>query len=274
MLKKILVTLVMLFSVAGVHAQFLDLAEVDGQLVDLLPAPGPRSMDLVAIDYEGEVKRAGVTAETVGDPYSFGREKTYLGVAQTRPVTMTTDCTGHPPEGGPCIVLNPAPASTLVDEIDLAVIELPRRSTHSLLCFTFTPFASWNWANTTGSPQAAEMMLRPRVRIESEVLEDPSLIDPGTGLPFNGVLLDSTITTFLQSRTLNPGETDSQYRSMTRSCTAGLVNISYLRDSYGLSDAVIRQFFRKPITVSFGAGGHVSMVDYAHYSVGIRLYGD
>jgi len=215
-----------------------------------------------------------VTEESVGDPDSFGRAQTYLGVTQAG-VTLLADCTGVPPDAAvPCITLNPAPASTSVDESDLAMIELPGKATNSLMCFTFTPFASWNWSNDTGSQQTAEMFLRPAVRIESEVLDDPGLIDPNTGLPFNGVLFDQTVSTFLQSRTLAVGETDFQFRATTRSCTGGLVNPRTLRDVYGLSDPLIEEFFKKPITVSFGVRGRVAMVTDASFSVGVRLYGD
>ena len=230
-------------------------------------------MEPFATDYEGMPKRAGVTEESVGDPYSFGRAKTYLGVVQVHSVALRNDCTGYPPEGN-CVELLPAPAATTVDEMDLGTIELPGKATKSLLCFTFTPFANWQWTNDTGARQIAEMGLSPRVRIESEVLDDPSLIDPNTGLPFNGVLLDSTVSTFYQSRTIDPGEVDYQFNATTRSCTAGLVNVRFLRDSYGLSPKQIDQFFRHPITVTFGVWGRVSMVDSGSYSVGVRLYGD
>ncbi len=279
MIRKIVIGVVFSLCVAGVQAQTFEssseTAGVDGRSMDVAPV-GNQPADMDPFDAEAWAleKRAGVTEETVGDPYSFGRKKTYLGVVQTRSVSLRADCTGYPPEGGPCIELNPAPASTFVDETDLGTIELPRRSTKSILCFTFTPFAYWQWENFTGVPQSAEMFLRPSVRIESEVLNDPSLIDPVTGLPFNGVLLDSTITTFLQARTLDPNESDMQYNITTRSCTGGLVNVRALRDSYGLSDAVIRRFFRNPITVTFGVRGDVSMVTSGSYSVGIRLYGD
>ena len=186
---------------------------------------------------------------------------------------MQADCTGLPAEAN-CIELNPAPAVTSVDESDLAMINLPGKATNSLLCFTITPFANWNWFNGTGTQQNAQMFLRPRVRIESVVLEDPSLINPTTGLPFNGVLLDFSISTFLQSRTLDDGESDFQFRATTRSCTGGLVNKRTLRDQYGLADALITEFFKQPITVSFGVIGNVSMVTNANFNVGVRLYGD
>ncbi len=222
-----------------------------------------------------ELKASGVTEESVGDPYSFGRNKTYLGVAQTEWLTLQEDpCGPYVPGEGRCVQLDPAPDATFVDETDLAVIELPKKATKSILCFTFTPFANWQWDNSTGSQQVARMSLNPTVRIESEVLDDPSLIDPSTGLPFNGVLLDGPISTFSESRSLSPGEFDSRRQILTRVCTAGLVNVRSLKDGYGLSDQVIKDFFKKPITVTFGVRGAVSMMTYADYSVGIRLYGD
>jgi len=273
-MNKVLIAMVTLFCVAGVHAQSGSSIGIAEETVDLLPAEmEPRAMEVFATEYEGMTKRGGVTEETVGDPYSFSRAQTYLGVVQVKSVALRNDCTGYPPEA-PCVELLPAPAATNIDEMDLGTIELPKRATNSILCFTFTPFASWQWYNGTASQQTAEMWLRPRVRIESDVLNDPTLIDPNTGLPFNGVLIDSTVSTFLQSRTLDPGESDLQFNAMTRSCTAGLVNVRVLRDNYGLSRQQIKAFFRNPITVTFGVWGRVSMVDYGSYSVGVRLYGD
>jgi len=278
MLRRTLVAAVALFCVAGIHAQSYapsaGVTEIAEESIDVLPGGmEPRAMEAFSTEYEGMEKRRGVTEETVGDPYSFGRAKIYLGVVQVRSVALRDDCTVVPPER-PCVELLPAPAVTEVDEFDLGTIELPRRATNSILCFTFTPFATWQWYNGTGSQQTAQMWLRPAVRIESDVLDDPALIDPNTGLPFNGVLLESTVTTFLQSRTLDPNESDLQFNATTRSCTAGLVNVRVLRDNYGLSDRVIRDFFRNPITLTFGVRGSVSMLDYGSYSVGVRLYGD
>lgn len=278
MMKKVLVAVVVMLCVAGIHAQTLSRSavptEIAGESVDLLSSEmPPRAMETYATEYEGMTKRRGVTEETVGDPYSFGRAQTYLGVVQVNSVALRNDCTGYPPEGT-CVELLPAPAVTYIDEMDLGTIELPRRATNSILCFTFTPFASWQWTNGTASQQTAQMWLRPRVRIESEVLDDPTMIDPNTGLPFDGVLLESTITTFLQSRTLEPNESDMQFQATTRSCTAGLVNVRVLRDNYGFTERQIREFFRNPITVNFGVWGQVSMVDSGSYSVGVRLYGD
>ena len=280
-MRKIFVGLVIFVCVAAVHAEQPTTGAaptwIGEQSMDVLPVVNEfRALDPFADELRA-MKRgySGVTEETVGDPDSFGRKKTYLGVVQTASVHLRADCSTDPPVfPRRCIEPNPAPGLTIVDEADLGVIELPAKATNSILCFTFTPFTWWQWVNYTGSAQTAQMYLRPSVRIESKVLDDPALIDPTTGLPFDGVLLDSTITTFLQARTLQPNESDSQFRVTTRSCTGGLVNLRTLRDVYGLSDAVIKDFFKNPITVSFGVRGQVSMVEDASYSVGIRLYGD
>ncbi|MCP4897231.1 MAG: hypothetical protein GY906_09705 [bacterium] len=285
MVKTLIATVVLSLCMMPVSAEQPSANEFAGEWTDVPTSFSPlgdlesfndefQISDPFAYEIEAMKKGFNVTEESVGDPYSFGRDKTYLGMAVTSFVNIQEDCTTYPPTPpNVCIESNPAPAITNVDEPDLATIELPGRSSRSLLCFTFTPFASWEWANTTGSQQTAQMFLRPLVRIESEVLNDPALIDPNTGLPFNGVLLDSTISTFLQMRTLDPNETDFQFRATTRSCTGGLVSGRSLR-SLGFSKKLIRKFFRNSITISFGVRGRVSMVTDATYAVGVRLYGD
>ncbi len=217
--------------------------------------------------------KAGPTEAEVGDPDSFGRNKTYLGVKQLPFLSLLPDCSVLPPDAD-CITLNPEPALTFVDESDLAVFELPKKATNSILCFTFTQFATWNFTNSTGATQTARMQLRPRVRIESEVLDDPTIINPNTGLPFGGVLDDIPITVERETKSIEPGQFETRSISITRSCTGGLVNKRSLALNYGLSDAVIKEFFKKPITLSLGVIGHVAMVDFVSFSVGARLYGD
>jgi hypothetical protein len=81
---------------------------------------------------------AAPTVEDVGDPDSFGRNVTYLGLAQTTVVTLTDDCTGSDPTIERCIVNQPAPLSTNFNETDLATMNLPAKATKSLVCFAIT----------------------------------------------------------------------------------------------------------------------------------------
>src|SRR5687767_13965796 len=68
---------------------------------------------------------AAPTVEEVGDPDSFGRNVTYLGMAQTQSFVIQEDCSASDPTVERCVVSNPAPAPTVWNEAALATISLP-----------------------------------------------------------------------------------------------------------------------------------------------------
>jgi len=216
---------------------------------------------------------AAPTTEDVGDADSFGRNVTYLGLAQTIAVTLADDCTGSDPTIERCIVNNPAPLSTSFDESGLATMNLPGKATKSLVCFGLTPFISVNWSNSTASMQTARFTATATITIANEVLDDPALIDPGTGLPFGGVL-ELGLSTWHNSHSIEPGEFEQERSTQTRACIAGIVNKRSLVEGYGLSEAQATLFFKKPMTFTFGARGSAQSSDFTSYFYGIRLYGD
>jgi hypothetical protein len=214
-----------------------------------------------------------VTPEDVGDADSFGKNVTYLGLAQTQSVTVADDCTGTDPLAERCIVQAPAPSPTTFVEDDLAVMNLPKNATKTLLCFTLTPSIMVNWANFTGTQQIARFTANALITIENPVLSDPTLIDPGTGLPFGGVL-QVGLSTWHHSQTMPTNSHEEERSFQSRGCIAGLVSRRVLVDSYGLTDAQAKDFFKKPMTIRFGARGTVAMATFTNYFYGIRLYGD
>src|SRR5688572_31932242 len=131
------------------------------------------------------------TEEDVGDPDSFGRKPVYLGIAQTPLIALQDDCTpdpeAPPQPGEQCITLNAQPAATSFNAAGLDHIRLPAAATSSMLCFELTPIVTYQFNNLTGSPQPnARFTARATITIENEVLNDPALIDPTTGLPYGG----------------------------------------------------------------------------------------
>ena len=216
---------------------------------------------------------AAPTVEDVGDADSFGRNVTYLGLAQTLAVSVLDDCSASDPSLERCIVANPAPAPTSFDEDGLATLNLPAKATKSLICFALTPIVQVQWENFLATQAQARFSGSALVSIDNEVLDDPTLIDPNTGLPFGGVLALG-LSTFSDSHTLQPGEHDFKSMQMSRSCIAGIISKRVLVDSYGLSDAQATQFFKKPMTITFGARGTFALSSFASYFYGIRLYGD
>jgi hypothetical protein len=216
---------------------------------------------------------AAPTPEEVGDADSFGKNVIYLGLAQTIGVTLVDDCTGSDPTLERCIVQNPAPAPTTFDEAGLATMNLPPKATKTLMCFALTPFINVSWNNGTGVPQLARFNAQALITIDNEVLDDPALIDPGTGLPFGGVL-ELALSTWRDFHTIQPGEIDQHGSTQSRNCIAGIISKRSLIENYGLTENQAKEFFKKPMTLTFGARGNVSMSDFTSYFYGIRLYGD
>ena len=238
-----------------------------------LKHPATRSSTPLVLAPSAVTAAFAVTDEDVGDADSFGRNVTYLGLAQTMSVTVQEDCSTSDPTVERCVVANAAPAPTTFDEAGLATINLPVKATKSLMCFALTPFIQVQWENNLAAPATARFSASAQITIDNEVLDDPALIDPNTGLPFGGVLTLG-LGTFTDFHTLQPGETDFKALQMSRSCIAGIVSKRSLVEVYGLTDAQATQFFKKAMTLTFGARGTVGLSPSTNYFYGIRLYGD
>jgi predicted small secreted protein len=57
-------------------------------------------------------------------------------------------------------------------------------------------------------------------------------------------------------------------------CIAGSISRKSLADTYGLSDAQIKEFFKKPTTVRMNISGSAQYVESASLYFGLRLIGD
>jgi hypothetical protein len=219
------------------------------------------------------VMAAAPTIDEVGDVESFGKNVIYLGLAQTLPVTVTDDCTGSDPTLERCLIANAAPATTTFDEAGLATLSLPAKASKSLLCFTLTPFIFVNWENSTGAPQLARFNATADITIANPLLDDPTLIDPNTGVPFGGVI-EVALSTWSNTHTLQNGEIDNERSTQSRTCIAGIISQRSLVDNYGLTANQAKDFFKKPITLTFGSRGSVALSTFTQYFYGFRVYGD
>jgi hypothetical protein len=216
---------------------------------------------------------AAPTIDEVGDVESFGKNVIYLGLAQTTPITITDDCSTSDPTLERCIVQGPAPGITTFNEAALATISLPAKASKSLLCFTMTPFIFVAWQNSTGAPALARFNATGDITIANPLLDDPALIDPTTGVPFGGAIRVG-LSTWNNTHTLQDGEIDTERSTQTRACIAGLINQRALVDTYGLTASQAKDFFKKPITLTFGTHGNVSLSQFTQYFYGLRVYGD
>jgi hypothetical protein len=224
--------------------------------------------------------KAAPTVADVGDADSFGRNIKWLGLAQTGAISFDSTCAplpGDPPPGPDdrCVALNPAPASTSFDFPDIGRMTLPGKSAETLLCHWLSPIAIYSFNNGTGVFQPnAQFRLSPYVVVESPVLADPALIDPTTGLPFAGRLESSFSATYVDSRSLQPGDRQLTRHSQSRTCIAGFLTRRQLVESFGLTPAQAKEVFRKEITLRIGVRGAAAMVTSGQVLYGLRVSGD
>lgn len=242
--------------------------------VALLAAGAAATAPALAAKPDPVLAPAAVTTEEVGDAGSFGKNVKWLGLASGY-VQLLDTCTPLPGDPAPenCIEVNPAPAVTTFNLSNLDSVTLPGRSTETLICHWQTPIVSYSAVNPTASPASLQLRVTPVYRIQSDVLNDPALIDPNTGLPFGGVL-ELALTSINLSSQMQPGDFEFETITGTRMCIGGLVSKESLVGTYGLTEAQANRFFRRPITISLGIRGQSRLVDGATINIGTRFVGD
>jgi hypothetical protein len=239
-----------------------------------IDAPG-QSADTNVPHGAPAAKAANATAASpspadVGDADSFGRNVLWLGLTDGN-VDLAADCTG---DTFPCTVLAPPPAPTSFSYTDLGHVTLPAKAAHSLLCYWFSPFLTIGYGNDGAAPVVAHLNYTPTVTIENPMLNDPSLIDPTTGLPFGGSLLTGMTSSETFETPLEPGTHVTERTRDSAVCIAGLISKSTLMTTYGFTDNQAKDFFKQQMTLRLNVSGTAQYVDFAALYFGWRIVGD
>jgi hypothetical protein len=244
---------------------------------DLLPDTRQRALSQRARTVPvapGTSAAKALSVEDVGDVDSFGREVRWLGVTQMN-IELADTC---PPPGtdpsGACAVLGPPGTLTSFAFDDVARITLPGKSAESLLCHWLSPFLTTGYANPTAAPVIAMLTYSPTLTIENPVLDDPALIDPMTGLPFNGRLQTSMSASERFELPLPAGVEINERTRDSAVCIAGFLTRRSLVENYGLTEAQAKAFFKKETTVRMNISGSARYVQYASMIFGLRIVGD
>ena len=241
---------------------------------DLLPSAKAVRIAAPATARSHVAGAAAPTRDDVGDVDSFGRSLVWLGVAQGN-IDLSSSC--PPDDGEPttnCVALNAAPATTAFDLDGIAHVTLPGKAANSLLCYWFSPTLSVDYLNPTAASDVGLLAYSPTLTVESEVLDDPALIDPTTGAPFDGKLVTGMTASEHFEVPLAPGQQQFERSRDSAVCIAGLLSRRALVDTYGLTDAQAKQVFTKPVTISLNVSGSVRLVDEASLIFGLRIVGD
>jgi hypothetical protein len=245
-----------------------------------MPVQAQRNLALKASDFmaakSDDAKAKGPTVEDVYDVDSFGREVIYLGLTSAF-ITLEETC--PPPDPAVpdqyCQQINPTVgAPTAFTFNDAARIKLPGKATHSLLCYWFSPILNVSYGNATAAPVIGRFRYSPTLTVENPVLDDPALIDATTGVPFGGKLLTSMSSSESYQQPLDPGMFLSERTRDSAVCMAGLLSKRSLTETYGLTEAQAKEFFKKPTTIRLNVSGSAQHVNFVGMTFGLRMMGD
>jgi hypothetical protein len=204
-----------------------------------------------------------------GDDDAAGRSVNFLGLLSNS-LNLADKC----PSSNGCVQLNAAPAPTSFYSPAQDKILIPGGSAHSLFCHWQTPVTSYRFENLTGSFQPnAQFSYSAVYTFVNKVLDDPTLVNPDTGLPFGGTLTVSVLSTY-HTRSIQAGEYETERDTGTRVCIAGLISRNMLINGYGLSDSEADKFFQVDTEVSMAIQGNAQMVGSSVINIGTRLVGD
>lgn len=223
------------------------------------------------LNYAASMSAAKV--DGVGDSNSFGREVVWAGSGSTKPVRVSSTCI--PSDYTVCA--NPSTGGSIqqFDARALATIKLPRGAALSLICHHISPTFSYHMSNYSGRlTNSAFLHLTPYATVYNEALNDPSAVDPSSGLPLGGSFDVQMVGTFARSKSLANEAVEQHSESYTRSCVGGMVNQNTLEVLYNLPETVAKKFFKNETKIVFHLKGAHNFVDSAYFSYGIRLTAD
>ena len=228
---------------------------------------------------QAKAEAAAAAPSDVGDADSFGRNARWIGLMGSGVIYLTDfadECLPENFQGGPddhCFVLNPQPAITTFAVADAARMVIPAKASNSLFCHWQTPISSTLLNNQTAGPLLGRIVYTPSYTFENPVLADPTLINPQTGLPFNGKI-SNALAGIQHQLTLQPGESFNGRDDETRACINGMISKRMLMTTYGLSDALATKFFTKDTIVTMSINGSARGVVFSSLINNVRWLGD
>jgi hypothetical protein len=208
------------------------------------------------------------------DPDSFGNKVKFAGLFSTGEVFFDPSPTATPaPPGSFLVHLDPQPATTNFDVQDIGQIVIPKNTATTI--FYFNPVLEPHYAlhNLTGTSGQGNIELDEYFTLENAALNDPSVIDPNTGLPANGRLIDIDFNfSFLRSRSLQPNENEIQTLYYGRP-SLGAINRQFFV-TRGIPNHVINQIFKHDTTIRVHLRGFATFIESASTAIGFRVFTD
>jgi hypothetical protein len=221
-------------------------------------------------------------AGAVNDPDSTGRLVKYLDMLNSTVVSFSTPgtpCyqfptdTPPPPQVITCVALagqtpsafEPLPLTHFGD------IYVGANDTRSLITLNLDSVSDVILFNP--HPARASLLLNANIKviIENSALNDPTLINPRTGQPFNGKI-ETTYQWTYDRRIADAGESFVSSNKMPFDIV--IASRKSLTSIYGLSPTRAAYFFSRPTTVRLSVTGNIMGNGRANFFMHGRLMGD
>jgi hypothetical protein len=237
------------------------------------------AVTLSSLAVVGGLRAAPPTPAEVGEVESFGHNVQYMG-AVSGFITLSPACTPAPTPVPPatanddqCFTLAAAPATTAFDAEDILRIKLPKKATRTIIYPALNFFINYQLQNSTGVFQPQGLFsYTASLTIESDVLLNPSIIDPSTGLPANGKLVGQFSYVFRDDRSMDVNARQRQRETLVRVGNAGINKAALI--AQGLSESVVDDLFKKEMTIRMSVTGSTKLLTDATITCNMRLFGD
>jgi len=217
------------------------------------------------------------SASDVGDAETFGNNVIYMG-AGSGFVNLSPDCSAEPsPSPGPptnqCFDLAATPATTTFNATNICHVKLPKDSTRNVIYPALNFFVDYQLQNTTGTPQPQGLFdFVASMDIESDVLNDPSVIDPGTGLPAGGRITAEFTYRYRDDRSMDVNARQRTRITLVRVGNTGITKAQLV--GQGLSPTVVDNLFHSSMNIRLNIRGTAKLVTDASITGNMRLFGD
>lgn len=220
---------------------------------------------------------SALTVADVGEPDSFGKNALFLGTAFTGtvfidPTCDVTDVGTLGPDDRCITVADPSVQVPSTTFNDLGRITIPGKSVDNIIYAIGNNSVFYNKFNNLAVTSQARVTYTPSITIESVALNDPTLIDPTTGNPYNGSFTTSGFGSIFDANYLAPSALDSQTRSYTRANTNGFSRTYFA--SLGLPPSAINKLYKNPVTIKLNITVRSRFVESAAFQFSIRFLGN
>jgi len=204
---------------------------------------------------------------------NFGNSLKWIGIVDAQLVLNQT-CVFPPGEELPararCVVLQPAPAQTFWEELEVASVRIPGGTLKTVICPVFLHNTSYGMSNPTAIDHNGRLTHRTFIVLESEALQGVNHLV--TGEPFNGKLeISWGNRTF--ARRFTPGDDAGEVLQFTRACNAG-IDSNGLVEGSGVPEAVVKEIFKKPLVIHLSFRGNARLVDFGNLAFSMRVMGN